>query len=387
MILVNSGNLTATVSTTSGTFQLFPHSSTEVPGTLLAPLPTGVTVKEETVPGGEVTHSAANTLKTEVTLTAADLLALDATPIELVSAPGAGKLNYVVGFLFESIAGDASFASTNPLDAYIGSVGSIPSPTTTASLLKVSPDMNALLRDAAVNTIDTGQLNVWSGDGFDFNADPTAPSASLENQPVCLYATGAIVTGTAGAITTATRHTAGTGYVVGDTGTVSGAGNADATYEIATVDGLVGAILTSSKNSGGADYVQGDTGTINTGGTAATYVIDSVDAGAVLTYHLTSAGAGYSPGTGVATTKAGAQEGIGAGFTVDIATVAVGAVVTFTIEGGGTGYDVANNIATAKGGAQQGSGTGFKVNVTGVDPTPSDYELKVTTLYNVLNLA
>jgi len=93
-----------------------------------------------------------------------------------------------------------------------------------------------------------------------------------------------------------------------------------------------GAILTSSVTAGnaGTGYVIGDTGQVTGYGFVtdilARYVVDTVDGGgAVLTYHLTSNGAGYKTGTtGNATSTSGAQPGIGTGFQIDVNSVTPG---------------------------------------------------------------
>lgn len=86
------------------------------------------------------------------------------------------------------------------------------------------------------------------------------------------------------------------------------------------------AILTTALVAGGADYVIGDTGTVNgkVFGTAAAYVVDTVAAvtGAVLTYRLVSLGTGYDTISNPhSTTAAGAQPGIGTGFTLNITAI------------------------------------------------------------------
>lgn len=94
-----------------------------------------------------------------------------------------------------------------------------------------------------------------------------------------------------------------------------------------------GPIVTSAKNAGGALYAPGDTGTIDVGGPVgdAAYVIDTVGGGgAVLTYHLTSAGTAYATAVGSTTTNGGGQPGIGTGFTVNITAVTKGDG-TFTV--------------------------------------------------------
>lgn len=105
-----------------------------------------------------------------------------------------------------------------------------------------------------------------------------------------------------------------------------------------------GPIVTSALDDGGLGYAVGDTGEIVVDfyNPTAQYVIDTVApvTGAVLTYHLTSAGNGYS--------------------TLD------------------------NPLDTATSGAQPGIGTGFTVNVTAIPPT--DGTLYVTAYYKVIPL-
>lgn len=85
-------------------------------------------------------------------------------------------------------------------------------------------------------------------------------------------------------------------------------------------------IVTSAPVSGGTGYVIGDTGTVDGKlfGTAAAYVVDTVAAitGAVLTYHLASVGTGYDLISNPhSTTAAGAQPGIGTGFTLNVTAI------------------------------------------------------------------
>jgi hypothetical protein len=79
-----------------------------------------------------------------------------------------------------------------------------------------------------------------------------------------------------------------------------------------------GIILTSSKDAGGSNYQVGDTGFLDGGGVSAYYEVDTVDGGgAVLTYHLTNSGTGYTEAN-FETIADGSQPGIGTGFTVDV---------------------------------------------------------------------
>lgn len=83
----------------------------------------------------------------------------------------------------------------------------------------------------------------------------------------------------------------------------------------------VGGIVTSALVAGGSDYVVGDTGTIDTGNFAATYIVDSVSGGAVVTYTITAPGGGYAVVSGATTEDGGAQPGVGMGFIISITAV------------------------------------------------------------------
>lgn len=71
----------------------------------------------------------------------------------------------------------------------------------------------------------------------------------------------------------------------------------------------------------GSGYAVGDTGTVNvTTGPPATYRVLSVSSGAVATFTITFGGLGYSVGT-APTTRGGAQPGAGSGFVISIGSV------------------------------------------------------------------
>lgn len=95
-----------------------------------------------------------------------------------------------------------------------------------------------------------------------------------------------------------------------------------------------GPIATATLGAGSAGYAPNDTGTITTGSGDATYKVLTVGGGgAVLTFQITGAGTSYATGNGQATAVGGAQPGVGAGFTVNITAVNAGdgtlKVVTF----------------------------------------------------------
>ena len=101
------------------------------------------------------------------------------------------------------------------------------------------------------------------------------------NQPINLtFSSGAFALAGIGV---ATLGAGGTGYAIGDTGTIT-TGNGDATYEVLTVSGL----------------------------------------GAVLTFKITFPGSGYAVANGQATATGGAQPGVGINFTVDVTSLVNG---------------------------------------------------------------
>lgn len=147
-------------------------------------------------------------------------------------------------------------------------------------------------------------------------------------------------------------------------------------------------VASSSLGSGGTGYAVGDQFTINTGNSDAVGLVDTLSGSAVATYHLTSVGTSYAPGT-VSTTN---NTGTGSGLTIDILTVgggyaigdtgtvnggavaaqyvvttvdANGNVTTYSITSPGSGYTLFTGQTTARGGAQPGIGDGFTINITG----------------------
>jgi hypothetical protein len=93
--------------------------------------------------------------------------------------------------------------------------------------------------------------------------------------------------------------------------------------KIAFVESAIGGpILTTSLSAAGSGYKVGDTGTIAGGTTLATYTVKTITGtrttGGVAIYTITSSGTGYSVATGVATTT---SSGNGKNFAVNILTV------------------------------------------------------------------
>jgi hypothetical protein len=201
-------------------------------------------------------------LTTTVNLSAAQILALSATPITLVPAPGAGKV--VVPFsvvlvlnvgsiLYSTVGGDLVNVG------YANTVGS-------TNLFQFS-DLLVL----AASTL----LQVGTGSGSPCSILPGADNQALVVQAAQTYPGGTIAT--------ATLAAGGTGYVANDTGTIED-GSDNATYKVLTVGAL----------------------------------------GAVLTFQVTVAGQQYLVENNIPTVNGGAQPGVGTGFEVNVTAVTQG---------------------------------------------------------------
>jgi hypothetical protein len=97
-----------------------------------------------------------------------------------------------------------------------------------------------------------------------------------------------------------------------------------------------GGIITYGVGAGGTGYAVGDTGTVTTGGANATYQVTAVVGGAVTAFVITDSGSGYSVSNGQATAvTTGGGDGT---FTVNVFTIGIGpsqdvATVTTTLTG------------------------------------------------------
>jgi hypothetical protein len=197
-----------------------------------------------------------------VNLTAAQIKTLDSVPVQLVPAPGAGKL--LVPLFFVPVF---SFG-TRPYQFATG-----------------GSDTLHVFWEPIGNTTQVGYSNMIVGLASAFAIqsaffDTTDIFPGPDNESLALVSLSAY---TNGAIATATLGAGGAGYVANDTGTIT-TGSGDATYKVLTVGG----------------------------------------GGAVLTLSITGAGTSYAVGNGQATAPGGAQPGAGAGFTVNVTAVTQG---------------------------------------------------------------
>jgi large repetitive protein len=220
-----------------------------------------------------------------------------------------------------------------------------------------------------------------------------------------------------------TLNNGGGSYAPGDTFAVGFGGGERGT--VSTVDGS-GAVLTynitgggqptqyngvilcvavapltngnTSLNNGGLDYAPGDTFAIEAPvggyGSGAIGTVDTVNgSGTILTYHISTAGSGYTTGTCNSTTLTGVGFGAtltaafsgngfslnvnaGTGLTIDVNsgtgltlnTTPTGSGLTLNIDsiGSGTNYSLATGKTTT---ATSGGGSGLMIDITGLAPS------------------
>lgn len=209
-----------------------------------------------------------------------------------------------------------------------------------------------------------GHCSIQNGMLFvprDYNADfDNAVWVGALPSPATLYKELLpIPVGEGNAINQASLNPVGTGYLVGDTGTVDG-GVAGflARYRVTAVGNQ--GIGSWSFTIPGTGYAVGDAVQIDGGSTFATFSVTGVDGfGAITSLLFTSLGTGYSVASGVTTT---AISGVGTGFKLNILSVFNG-VISLTLDYPGGGYSVANNVTTTPGGSQPGVGSGLTINI------------------------
>ena len=314
---------------------------------------TGLTV-DTTVVDGAITAVALNQGGT-------DYLIGDTLTITNANAGGVATLN-----LGSLVTGTGGFSNATAV-ATTGGSG-------TGLTLDTTVDASGALTNLTVNAAGTGYANGETITLTNPNAGGVATTDTLVVGTGYIDGTGLATTGgggsgltvdvttSGGQVTGVTVNAAGTGYAVDDTITITnpngggvqtlgsiataGTGYADGTG-IAVVGGggtgltvdlttSAGVVTGVAINADGSGYAASDVVTI----------VNANGSGAKTLGSITTAGTGYSAGTGVATTSAGS----GTGLTVDTTVDENGAITAVTINDDGSGY-AASEVITIAGGS------------------------------------
>lgn len=206
--------------------------------------------------GSMIPDAVYGTRKASITLLPSDLLVLWSVPKMVVPAPGVGRMVFPVRVHSEWNANRGSYELTSPHLMY----GTDPdsTPNNVAQVVATASTVDAVAMsfpdDLPFDRTDIENVGLWVAAGF----DPGTPGGEpLYRAP----------------------------------------------------------ILVSSLAAGGSAYAPGDTGTIDFDGQAA-YQVDTVNAGVVVTYHLTDNGVGYDTISNPLTTTP--TSGGGAGLTLNV---------------------------------------------------------------------
>jgi hypothetical protein len=126
---------------------------------------------------------------TQTTITNAQILAMHATPITLVAAPGAGKFIQLDALVFNYLYLTAAFTSGGAFNLYYGA--------TTGTQIKVGPGGLSVLAATFLTGPTANAVGSFSGQMDPYNTtEGYDVSANLLNQPVVLTnASGAFATG------------------------------------------------------------------------------------------------------------------------------------------------------------------------------------------------
>lgn len=209
--------------------------------------------------------SPANPQIATVTLTSAQIKALDLTPITLVAAQGTNKVIIPTAILIQSKFGTrayATFGGINAAQFYYSSVSS-------ANLIAEynGSGANALFTAASSKFAWNSALLTVASSGWTLGAVYGLPFGTASaNTPLILAVDPTLVTYNAGPILTMTVANGGTGYANGDTFTIDAGvtklDSGDATGHVLTSSG--GVVQTVAIDTAGTSYAA-TTANSNTG--------------------------------------------------------------------------------------------------------------------------
>lgn len=190
----------------------------------------------------EMDQPAGNAVRVDVS--AAQIAALDGTPVTVLAAQGASTVIVPVAAAFQYKPGTIPFAAKPSVSLYVG----------------------------AVEAARTGETGLDALVAVVSAFTPRSSIVLAPNTALTLKAQSAI--GYLGPILTTSLNAGGSGYAAGNTGTIDG-GSTLATYVVDTVDGG-GAILTYHLTALGQGYAvaTGVTTTVVTGGGDGAFTVD-----------------------------------------------------------------------------------------------------------------
>ena len=250
------------------------------------------TVTSLTVSNGGAGHSTANNVATATTGSGSGLT------VDVTTSTGVTGLTVSNGGTGHSTANNVTTATTG---SGSGLTVDVTTSTGVAGLTVSSTGTNF--------SNATGVNTTTSGSGTGLTVDVTVTSTTVNN--------------TTTSTTSFTVNTAGSGYAVGDTVTVSSgvAGATDATLSVASLDGIVTSVTV---NNAGSGYGVGDTVTVSSGvagATDATLSVASLD-GIVTSVAVNNAASGYAVNDTVTLTSSGVNATLSVSGITDVRTYA-----------------------------------------------------------------
>ncbi len=217
-------------------------------------------------------------LKLEIELTTADIKLLDTVPFELIAPPGLGKLVIPVATIFVGKFNSTPFNSDSPGTLSVNWTDNF------LTMYQVLPAPDILL--GLETLVDTGAMNIPYGLGLYY-----------------------ITTGNAYAPLTRTI-----GMTVHNVAQNQGI---IITSDTPWIDPTVAPLSGLDVSDGGSGYAVGDTGTVQDGDNNGTYIITSVSGGVITGIAVVDPGSGYTENSDISLISGGSQPGAGSGGTAD----------------------------------------------------------------------